>query len=61
MICSRRDTALVLFGLRRFSAGPKPGRDGFSDELGRGYVEDATERVSVKTTKHDVRSSPVDK
>jgi hypothetical protein len=34
-ICSRRDTAPVLFGQGGSAAGPKPGRAGFSDELGR--------------------------
>jgi hypothetical protein len=30
-ICSRRDTALVLFGPGGSAAGPKPGRASFSD------------------------------
>jgi hypothetical protein len=30
VICSRRDTALVLFGRGGSAAGPKPGRDNFS-------------------------------
>ena len=33
-ICSRRDTALVLFGSGGSAAGPKPGRASFSLELG---------------------------
>jgi hypothetical protein len=31
VICSRRDTALVLFGPGGSAAGSKPGRDSFSD------------------------------
>jgi hypothetical protein len=37
VICSRRVTAAVLFGLGGSAAGPKPGRASFSDELGGLY------------------------
>ena len=33
-ICNQRDAAQVLFGPGGSAAGPKPGRNGFSDELG---------------------------
>ena len=33
-ICSQRDVERVMFGPGGSAAGPKPGRDGFSVELG---------------------------
>ena len=34
--CNQRDAPPVLFGPGGSAAGPKPGRNGFSDELGGG-------------------------